>query len=71
MTFRCALRFEPDKAKGPGYGLILASCPGFSAAPNTLLYMIKSVQQHEPRPQRLAARRRPSRARRRRPRAKS
>ena len=41
MTFRCALRFEPDKAKGPGYGLILASCPGFSAAPNTLLYMIK------------------------------
>ena len=41
MTLRCALRFEPDKAKGPGYGLILASCPGFSAAPNTLLYMIK------------------------------
>ena len=41
MTFRCALRFEPDKAKGPGYGLILTSCPGFSAAPNTLLYMIK------------------------------
>ena len=41
MTFRCALRFEPDKAKGPGCGLILASCPGFSAAPNTLLYMIR------------------------------
>lgn len=29
------------RPKGPGYGLILASCPGFSAAPNTLLYMIK------------------------------
>lgn len=68
MTFRCALRFEPDKAKGPGYGLILASCPGFSAAPNTLLYMIKDPSNGMSLgPQRLAARRRPSRARRRRP----
>lgn len=41
MTFRCALRFEPDKAKGPGYGLILASCPGFAGTPGALLYMIK------------------------------
>lgn len=41
MTFRCALRFEPDKAKGPGYGLILASCPGFAGTPDALRYMIK------------------------------
>ena len=42
MTFRCSLRFEPDKTKGPGYGLIVAGCPGFAEDPDALRCLIKN-----------------------------
>ncbi len=42
MTFRCSLRFEPDKTKGPGYGLIVAACPGFAEDPDALRCLIKN-----------------------------
>ena len=42
MTFRCSLRFEPDRTKGPGYGLIVAACPGFAEDPAALRCLIKN-----------------------------
>lgn len=42
MTARCTLRFDPDKTKGPGYGLITASCPGFAGKVDALRYTLKA-----------------------------
>ena len=43
MTFPCSLRFEPDTAKAPGYGFLLASCPGFAGNAEALLFMIRNA----------------------------
>ncbi len=43
MTSPCSLRFEPDTTKGPGYGLILASCPGFAGNADALLFLIRNT----------------------------
>lgn len=43
MTFPCSLRFEPDTTKGPGFGLILATCPGFSGNAESLLVLIRNA----------------------------
>lgn len=43
MTSPCTLRFEPDTAKGPGYGLILASCPGLAGNADSLLFLIRNT----------------------------
>lgn len=42
MTARCTLRFDPDKTKGPGYGLITAACPGFTGGADALRYTLKA-----------------------------
>lgn len=42
MLSRCTLRFEPDKSKGPGYGLIAASCPGLSGNADAVRFMLKN-----------------------------
>ena len=42
MLSRCTLRFEPDKSKGPGYGLVIASCPGLTGTPEDVRFMLKN-----------------------------